>query len=123
MGNWVNRQSKNNNRSRSSIQLPSNSRPGRYQRLKLYYSNYYFYLKLSLSLIYVIGIKVRNVSICREREIVETQIVENTIITKVVAVQENRIKGPPDFTTAHKQLVVESWHYVQDHVAEVITLC
>ena len=80
-------------------------------------------MKLSLSLIYITGIKVRNVSICREREIVETQIVENTIITKVVAVQENRIKGPPDFTTAHKQLVVESWHYVQDHVAEVIRLC
>ena len=74
-------------------------------------------------MIYVTGIKVRNVSICREREIVETQIVENTIMAKVVAVQENRIKGPPDFTTAHKQLVVESWHYVQDHVAEVVRLC
>ena len=80
-------------------------------------------VKSSLALIYVIGIKVQTVSILREREIVETQIVENSIITKVVTVQENRIKGPPDFTSAHKQLVVESWHYVQDHVAEVIWFC
>ena len=40
MGNWVNRQSKNNNRSRSSNQRSSISRPGRYQTTKLYYSNY-----------------------------------------------------------------------------------
>ena len=71
MGNWVNRQSKNNNRSRSSTQRSSISRPGRYHNNKIVLFEL-LALNLSLSLIYVTGIKVRNVSICREREIVET---------------------------------------------------
>ena len=64
--------------------------------------------------------KVQSVTMRRESEIIETRVEENSIVIIHRAMHENRISGPPDFTIEQKLLVVESWHYVQDHVAEVI---
>ena len=35
-------------------------------------------------------------------------------------VDENVALPPPTFSAEHKQLVVETWHYVENHVTEVI---
>ena len=59
----------------------------------------------------------------KESEIIETRVEENSIVIIHRAMHENRIRGPPEFTIEQKLLVVDSWHYVQDHVAEVINLC
>ena len=55
----------------------------------------------------------------KESEIIETRVEENSIVIIHRAMHENRICGPPEFTIDQKLLVVESWHFVQDHVAEV----
>ena len=59
-----------------------------------------------------------------ESEIIETRVEENNIVivhrARKFMEHENRLSGPPDFTIEQKLLVVESWHYVQDHVEEVI---
>ena len=34
-------------------------------------------------------------------------------------VDENVSLPPPEFSAEEKQLVVESWHYVENHVTEV----
>ena len=36
------------------------------------------------------------------------------------AIRQVNIAPPPTLSTKHKNLLIESWHYVEDHVTEVI---
>ena len=65
-------------------------------------------------------------TIRQEKEVVEARVAENDTtlpnqtISKEVTVKQNTANGPPEFNVAHKLLVVETWHYVQDHASEVL---
>ena len=55
-----------------------------------------------------------------EEAIATPQIVVNTISPKLPAVMESSDSRQPDFPSDQKQLVVETWHYVEDHFNEVL---
>ena len=77
-----------------------------------------------ISLIYKYeGIEAQNSRIRGETQVVETKVVDAHIVAKVSIIEQNTTtKGPPEFNVEQKLLVVDTWHYVQDHVSEVMSL-
>jgi len=66
-----------------------------------------------------IGIDTQNSTIRQEGEEVEARDAENHVAAEQVTIKQIAAKGPPEFNLEHKLLIVESWHYVQDHFSEV----
>ena len=66
------------------------------------------------------GSDTQNSTIRQEGEEVEARDAENHVAAEQVTIKQNAAKGPPEFNLEHKLLIVESWHYVQDHFSEVV---
>ena len=50
---------------------------------------------------------------------ISTQNVERIRVVKQTSVMESTRPAPPKFTIEHRDLVFESWHYVERHVDKV----
>ena len=63
----------------------------------------------------------RNATIIQETTEITAEIVESSIIRKAVVLKDSSmIPTRPTFSKEQRNLVIESWHYVERQVAEVI---